>query len=39
MSEKLKQQIKKFKYPLLALVLGLAIMLMPIGAGKTEAAP
>lgn len=38
MSEKLKQQIRKFKYPLLALVLGLAIMLMPIGAGKTAAA-
>lgn len=34
MAEKLKQQIRKFKYPLLALTLGLVIMLLPIGSGK-----
>lgn len=34
---KIKQQIAKFKYPLLALVLGLAIMLIPTGADSDNA--
>ena len=31
MGDRLKAQLNKFKYPLLALVLGLIIMLLPIG--------
>lgn len=32
------EKLKKFKYPLLALVLGLLIMLVPIGGGSEETA-
>lgn len=34
MTDKLKNAFGKFKYPLLALVLGLIIMLIPIGGTK-----
>ena len=34
MGDKLKAQLNKFKYPLLALVLGLIIMLLPIGVSS-----
>ena len=35
-TEKLKKQIDKYKYPLLALLLGLVIMLVPIGKSGTD---
>ena len=35
MTDKLKNGFNKFKYPLLALVLGLIIMLIPIGSTKS----
>ena len=35
-SEKIKKQIDKYKYPLLALLLGLVIMLVPIGKSGTD---
>lgn len=35
-TEKIKKQIDKYKYPLLALLLGLVIMLIPVGKGSTE---
>lgn len=39
MQDKLKSQLIKFKYPLIALTLGLVIMLIPIGTStKTESA-
>ena len=38
MSDKLKKRFDKFKYPLLALVLGLIIMLIPIGGTKSAEA-
>ena len=36
MGDKLKAQLNKFKYPLLALVLGLIIMLLPIGESSSR---
>lgn len=36
MGDKLKAQLNKFKYPLLALVLGLIIMLLPIGGSSSQ---
>ena len=35
MTDKLKNGLNKFKYPLLALVLGLIIMLIPVGGTKS----
>ena len=35
-TEKIKKQIYKYKYPLLALLLGLVIMLVPIGKSGTD---
>ena len=35
-TEKIKKQIDKYKYPLLALLLGLVIMLVPIGKSGTD---
>ena len=35
-TEKLKKQIDKYNYPLLALLLGLVIMLVPIGKSGTD---
>ena len=35
-SEKIKKQIDKYKYPLLALLLGLVIMLVPIGSSGAD---
>ena len=35
MSDKLKNRFNKFKYPMLALVLGLIIMLLPISSTKS----
>lgn len=35
-TEKIKKQIDKYKYPLLALLLGLVIMLIPIGKSSSE---
>ncbi len=35
MTDKLKNGFNKFKYPLLALVLGIIIMLIPIGGTKS----
>lgn len=36
MGDRLKAQLNKFKYPLLALVLGLIIMLLPIGGSSSQ---
>ncbi len=36
MTDKLKNGLNKFKYPLLALVLGLIIMLIPIGGTSSH---
>lgn len=37
MTEKAKQLISKYRYPLLALALGLVIMLIPVGDGTETA--
>ena len=35
-TEKIKKQLDKYKYPLLALLLGLVIMLIPSGNGSAD---
>lgn len=35
-TDKIKKQIDKYKYPLLALFLGIVIMLVPIGKGGSD---